>query len=61
MCGCNIVRFHQLDAEWNTPNIFQFAKGRRHGTRELDAESMDRLDYLICCLKAEEFTATLTF
>lgn len=53
MCGCNIVRFHQLDAEWNTPNIFQFAKGRRHGTRELDAESMDRLDYLICCLKAE--------
>ena len=25
MCGCNIVRVHQLDAEWNTPNIFQFA------------------------------------
>ncbi len=25
--GINIVRFHQLDAEWNTPNIFQFSKG----------------------------------
>ena len=20
--GCNIVRFHQLDAEWDTPNLF---------------------------------------
>lgn len=29
--GINIVRFHQLDAEWHTPNIYQFTKGERKG------------------------------
>ncbi|MDW7656103.1 MAG: hypothetical protein SCM11_02890 [Bacillota bacterium] len=52
--GINIVRFHQLDAEWATPNIFQFTKGERKGTtRNLDPDSMKRLDYLIYCLKSE--------
>ena len=52
--GCNIVRFHQLDAEWDTPNIFAYSKGKRvKTTRELDPKSMDRLDYLIHCLKEE--------
>ena len=52
--GVNIVRFHQLDAEWATPNIFQFSKGERLlTTRRLDPESMKRLDYLIYCLKQE--------
>ncbi len=52
--GCNIVRFHQLDAEYDTPNIFAFTKGKRvKTTRVLDATSMDRLDYLIYCLKQE--------
>ena len=52
--GCNIVRFHQLDSEWHTPNIFQFTKGKRlDRTTELDPESMKRLDYLIYCLKRE--------
>ncbi|MGE5557990.1 MAG: hypothetical protein ACM3WV_05185 [Bacillota bacterium] len=52
--GVNLVRFHQLDAEWATPNIFQFAKGKRRGdTRDLDPESMKRLDYLIHRLKGE--------
>ncbi len=52
--GVNLVRFHQLDAEWNTPNIFSFAKGERIGkTTELHPESMKRLDYLIKCLKEE--------
>jgi hypothetical protein len=52
--GINIVRFHQLDAEWSTPNIFQFAKGKfSNNTRSLDPESLDRLDYLIYCLKEE--------
>lgn len=51
--GVNVVRFHQLDAEWSTPNIFQFAKGERKGdTLELDPRSMERLDYLIHCLKS---------
>ena len=26
MTGCNLVRLHQLDAEWNNPNIFAFSK-----------------------------------
>ena len=29
--GVNLVRFHQMDAEWSTPNIFQFTKGERKG------------------------------
>ena len=52
--GCNIVRFHQLDAEWDTPNIYQYTKGKRlYTTRKLDPVSMDHLDYLIHCLKEE--------
>ncbi|NLB42733.1 MAG: hypothetical protein GX815_10855, partial [Clostridiales bacterium] len=52
--GVNIVRFHQLDAEWDTPNIYQFAKGERlSNTLSFDPESMKRLDYLIYCLKKE--------
>ena len=52
--GCNIARFHQLDAEWDTPNMYAFTKGKRvTTTRVLDEQSMDRLDYLIYCLKKE--------
>ncbi|MBP1990338.1 hypothetical protein [Paenibacillus eucommiae] len=52
--GVNIVRFHQMDAEWSTPNIFQFSKGENKcHTLEFDPDSMDRLDYLIHCLKEE--------
>ncbi|MCK9410667.1 MAG: hypothetical protein M0Q53_00105 [Prolixibacteraceae bacterium] len=52
--GVNLVRFHQMDAEWSTPNIFQFTKGEnKPNTQSFDAESMDRLDYLIYCLKQE--------
>lgn len=52
MAGQNILRFHQLDAEWSTPNIFQFTQGAQgKGTRHLDPDSMDRLDYFIYCLK----------
>ena len=43
--GINIVRFHQLDAEWSTPNIFQFTKGEnKENTMNFDPVSMDRLD-----------------
>jgi hypothetical protein len=52
--GVNIVRFHQLDAEWATPNIFQFTKGEnKANTMNFDPVSLDRLDYLIYCLKQE--------
>ena len=54
MSGCNIVRFHQLDAEWDSPNIYCYHKGPRvTTTRKLDPVSMDHLDYLIYCLKNE--------
>ncbi len=50
--GCNIARFHQLDAEWDMPNIYAYTKGKRlTTTRVLDERSMDRLDYLIYALK----------
>jgi hypothetical protein len=52
--GMNMVRTHQMDAEWATPNLFQFSRARpKDNTRSLDPESMDRLDYLVCCLKQE--------
>lgn len=52
--GLNMVRTHQMDAEWATPNLFQFNRAKpQSDTRTLDPESMDRLDYLIACLKQE--------
>ncbi len=52
--GCNIVRTHQMDAEWATPNIFQFNRAQpQPQTRTFDPESIDRLDYLIYCLKQQ--------
>ena len=52
--GCNIVRFHQLDAEFDTPNIYAYTKGKRVSTtRVLDETSLDHLDYLIYCLKEQ--------
>ena len=52
--GVNLVRFHQLDAEWATHNIFQFRKNQRlTTTRILDPESLDRLDYLVYALKKQ--------
>lgn len=52
--GINIVRLHQLDAEYGTPNIFRFTKGPLlKDTRTLDPRSLDRLDYFIYCLKQQ--------
>lgn len=52
--GINIVRTHQLDAEWSTPNIFQFTKGKaKDNTLDFAPRSLDRLDYLIYCLKKQ--------
>ncbi len=50
--GCNIVRFHQMDAEWATPNIFRLNAGKRlKDTRHFDPVCMERHDYLIKCLQ----------
>lgn len=52
--GVNIVRFHQMDGDWSTPNIFQFTRGPLlRDTRRLDPASLDCLDYLVHCLKRE--------
>ena len=52
--GINLVRLHQFDADWATPNIFQYAKGSLcDTTRKLDPVSLDRLDYLVHALKKE--------
>ena len=52
MVGVNCVRLHQLDGEFYAPNIFCYRKGKRvDNTRTLDPKSMDRLDYLVKCLK----------
>ncbi len=50
--GINYVRFHQLDAEWVTPNIYRMTAGERVvSTREFSPESMERLDYWVKALK----------
>lgn len=52
--GVNLVRMHWMDSEFNTPNIFAFRKGKRvETTRKLDPESLDRMDYLVSCLKEQ--------
>ena len=52
--GVNIVRTHQMDGEWATPNIFEFNRANPSpDTRSFDPESLDRLDYLFYCLKQE--------
>lgn len=50
--GVNLVRFHQIDAEWSIPNLFAFSNGKRVCDATLDPTGLDRLDYLIYCLKA---------
>ena len=50
--GVNMVRYHQLDAEWDIPNVYGLTRGAR-ACGELDPEALDRLDYLTYCLKKE--------
>jgi len=46
--GVNMVRFHHMDASWETFNIFDKTFGN---TRQLSQEALDRLDYFIAKLK----------
>ena len=45
--GINLVRLHHMDAPWANPNIF----GGPSNAANLNAESLDKLDYLIYALK----------
>ena len=50
--GINIVRFHQMDDEWVAPNLYRLTAGQRvKNTRELCEASLERMDYLLKCLK----------
>ena len=52
--GVNIMRTHQMDSEWATPNIFTANRARpKDNTRAFDPLSIDRLDYLIHALASE--------
>ncbi|MFH1737392.1 MAG: hypothetical protein ABIH23_00190 [bacterium] len=46
--GCNMVRFHHMDAPWHDLPLIDYAKG---DSRHLHPERLDRLDYLISRLK----------
>jgi hypothetical protein len=59
--GINLVRMHQLDSQWHTPHLFHFTKGPRMTASHLDPESIDRLDYLIKCLKDEGIYVYMDF
>ncbi len=47
--GCNMLRFHHMDAPWATPHIFD--QRYEEDTQHFSAESLDRLDYFIYQLK----------
>lgn len=49
--GFNLVRIHHHDSPWVNPNIFGDAAAP--GTRSLSEPMLDRLDWLIKCLKDE--------
>jgi hypothetical protein len=49
--GCNMVRFHHMDAGWARPNIFSIDGGSLDNTQRLSPESLDRLDYFIAQLE----------
>ncbi len=58
--GINIVRFHQMDDEWVAPNLYRLTAGKRvTNTRELCPESLERMDYLIKCLKDQGIYACI--
>lgn len=60
--GVNLVRTHQMDAEWACPNIFEFDRSiPKPDTRSFDERSMDRLDYFLFCLKNEGIYIYLDF
>jgi len=45
--GVNITRHHHMDADWADRNVW----GKKDNTLALDAESMDRFDYLVAALQ----------
>jgi len=48
--GFNLVRIHHHDSDWVSPNIFGV---QRASTRELNAASLEKIDWWIKCLRDE--------
>lgn len=46
--GVNIVRFHHMDAPWSNPSVIDYSRG---GSRHLNSQALDRLDYFFAELK----------
>jgi hypothetical protein len=54
--GVNVVRFHHIDTDWGRSLI----DSKRDDTRHLDAENLDRFDFLFAELKKRGIYAVLT-
>lgn len=50
--GFNLVRLHHHDSPWVSPNIFG-AQEHADNTQQLSAESLEKIDWWIKCLKDE--------
>lgn len=46
--GVNVVRFHHMDAPWANPSLINYAAG---GSRQLNTQALDNLDYFFAQLK----------
>lgn len=55
--GVNMTRHHHMDAFWTNPNIF----GNSGSTLKLDAEALDRFDYLVAQLQQRGIYQYLDF
>ena len=54
--GCNIVRFHHMDAFWASPCLIDYARGN---SRQFNAQSLARFDELFAQLRARGVYANL--
>jgi hypothetical protein len=54
--GCNIVRFHHMDAFWASPCLIDYARGN---SRQFNAQALARFDELFAQLRARGVYANL--
>ncbi len=54
--GCNIVRFHHMDAFWASPSLIDYARGN---SRQFNTQALTRFDELFAQLRARGIYANL--
>jgi hypothetical protein len=54
--GCNIVRFHHMDAFWASPSLIDYARGN---SRQFNTQALARFDELFAQLRARGVYANL--